>query len=537
MKGLRVYIKALEPLIISNGTTEGMAHKTLEYVPGNMLLGALASRWKMMHPGLIPDDSAEFNAIFIDGCVSFGHAVPNCAGRPASPTPLSFQYNKHGSSLPSLEEEEKNDCLVVNQLKKPAEPRPVSSDEKPAKFKSLSSAFLDVTSKHIPKVSRIQTMHVAIGAKERKAEDSRLFGYAAIASGIEFCTTIYCAEEYFEPLKQLLEKGSYLQLGHSRSAGYGTVQVMDLQDCPAPQGFTVSPLVEHTLYLESAFFPEKSWQSPREGLLACLDKYLGSVQLLDEKVYARPLRLEAFNSFWHLPRATRIGFLQGSIFTFSSKDGGTLPWAIGKSQVEGYGRIVLDPAFLNDYQIRPSAVSLSSSKATEKSASTSNSIMLNLWRRRTLARLAAEEAIDCVWSSEVFDNFINSLISGTQPSQSQRGNIRQMLLSLPKEQWATSFAEILEKQPGRQWKSAVAKDPFQQDKNREMLDKIILNLLDQAKTDQCIQKSIQWSDPILPGGDLSAAERELFLSERHKRLLLELLRRWEEEYRGRGEKK
>lgn len=54
----------MQPLVITDGTTEGQTHKTLEYIPGNMLLGALASAWKRNNPNVTPDDSDEFNNLF-----------------------------------------------------------------------------------------------------------------------------------------------------------------------------------------------------------------------------------------------------------------------------------------------------------------------------------------------------------------------------------------------------------------------------------------------------------------------------------------
>ena len=46
MKVIKLKLEALQPLVITDGTTEGQTHRTLEYIPGNMLLGALAGAWK-----------------------------------------------------------------------------------------------------------------------------------------------------------------------------------------------------------------------------------------------------------------------------------------------------------------------------------------------------------------------------------------------------------------------------------------------------------------------------------------------------------
>lgn len=64
MKVIKLKLEALQPLVITDGTTEGQTHKTLEYIPGNMLLGALANVWKRNNPNVAPDDSEEFKTSF-----------------------------------------------------------------------------------------------------------------------------------------------------------------------------------------------------------------------------------------------------------------------------------------------------------------------------------------------------------------------------------------------------------------------------------------------------------------------------------------
>ena len=76
MKVIKLKIEALQPLVITDGTTEGQTHKTLEYIPGNMILGALATAWKRNNPNVIPDDSGEFCNLFLSSKVKWGHAFP-----------------------------------------------------------------------------------------------------------------------------------------------------------------------------------------------------------------------------------------------------------------------------------------------------------------------------------------------------------------------------------------------------------------------------------------------------------------------------
>lgn len=96
MNTLILTLTAREPLVITDGSAESMAHQTLHHIPGNMLLGAFASAWIAAHPKDIPDDSPEFRALFLDGRVEWGSACPLVADRPTVPVPLCLVQEKTG---------------------------------------------------------------------------------------------------------------------------------------------------------------------------------------------------------------------------------------------------------------------------------------------------------------------------------------------------------------------------------------------------------------------------------------------------------
>ena len=140
-----------------------------------------------------------------------------------------------------------------------------------------------------------------------------------------------------------------------------------------------------------------------------------------------------------------------------------------------------------------------------------------------------------MWSADILDGFFKDLRKEGRPSQSQRGNIRRMLLELSRSDWKRAFQDMLSKQPGRQWKSVRTSDPFMRGKRqRDTLDEIMLKLLDAEKVEAFVPPDASfWKLPCLPGKPMTPAEEQRFREDRHRRLLLEILRRWEKEVRTR----
>lgn len=522
MKGIRIHLLAQDPLIVTDGSSEGISHACLSYIPGSMLLGALATRWRLTHPDLDPDETDEFTDIFINGAVSFGHAYPTVLGRPCVPTPISFFYSKSKGQLPTFDtNDEEKEPHVYNKLFQQ------TVDDK---TKRLTVPFLDAISKHTPSLSFQQTTHVAINAKNRKAADSRLFSYEAMAPGSRFCSTLLCDDTYVQTVEDILRMDPIIHVGHAKSAGYGTVVITDIERVEGPTATQLTP-GDHVLFLESAFFPEKSWESPRDGLRSLFSET--TMISFADKLFCKTIRLEGFNNFWYLPRPTRIGFAQGSVIPIQVHQAVTLPPLLGGWTNEGYGRYAIDPELLAKPTITPERITLPTQDTTHPANASPHTTLLSIWRRRSVTRIAHEQALDCVWNSSVFTEFFEDMKK--TPTSSQRGNIRNMILRVDKKDWIGSFDEMLLKIPGRQWKRAITRDLFSE--HMATLDTIMRNLLDCDRTTHVIeQRDDRWTLPTVAGGPLQNEEKELFRSERHTWLLLELFRRWEREERQGKEK-
>lgn len=524
MNAVRMTLTARQLLIITDGSAESMAHQTLSYIPGNMLLGAFAQVWMNLHPGVRPDDDPRFRALFLDGGVLWGHAYPMAGGKPTVPIPLSFFKRKNHDGLPtegdtdSGKKEISPICNVARlddeeTARDLFEPQSQQGGEA-VKTKKLPEGFMEPETYCRPDQRQAWNIHVALGTG-RCALDGQLFGYSALAPGSRFQNTIYCRDATAEDaLREVLEAGRMIRVGHARSAGYGLVEQTWTM---SPDSVEESPVRgDFCVFLHSDYIPRFSWQSPVDSLCKEFEALCPGVRLV--KVFGRHAEIHGFNSQWRRPRTSRTALVKGSVLRFRTT-AHALPRFIrlGADQHEGYGRLECDPAFLRNKMLVPGSVLSGPDKSTPPQGMEMTPL-LTLLRQRALERQALDQAMEWL-NSEGWGKFLGGMRSS--PTQNQRGNLRRMLTESPESDWAALFQAMLEKSPGRQWKAARSRSPFT--KRLEHLSEMMPQAL-QRKT---FLESFGPDTLSLPGPEPSVNERETYESMAHRLFLLELLRAWE----------
>ncbi|MEJ2682662.1 MAG: hypothetical protein P8176_16145, partial [Gammaproteobacteria bacterium] len=96
MYQLTLSIHALEPLIFSHAPIS-MGQDTLEYIPGNALLGAAAN--SLYGDNLRDNKMLDNWRLFHSGEVIFGNAYPCLPHAPGLPAPLAWHAAKGASCL------------------------------------------------------------------------------------------------------------------------------------------------------------------------------------------------------------------------------------------------------------------------------------------------------------------------------------------------------------------------------------------------------------------------------------------------------
>lgn len=534
MRAFLIRLRAEEPLVITSGSSESMAHETLGHIPGNMLLGAFAAAWKRVYRNSDPNSSPAFRRLFLDGSVSWGMAAPLCGDEVGVPIPRCYMRQKNRKGLPRADE--KADSHVVinllrltdgDELSQSLQQRGLLAPGEAPKLKKIDPAFMGRSSLRLAEEKRGWNIHVALGS-QRSALEGQLFGYSSIAAGAEFCCRLLCRDASAgQALHELLAETKSFHVGRSRSAGYGRVCILDIsEEEQDSEELPIRAGQEVAFYLLSHYMPSPSWLQPVESLLAELEQLCGAKPTLQKK-FCTYAEIQGYNALWKKPRASRTALEQGSVFLCTFAGNIRLPrkFMLGADQVEGYGRIELEPPFLDrGFPVIPHDCVKSENPAVPAPGS---SPVWNTIRRRALHKLCEERAY-AILLEKNWQKFVETAAENARPSASQRGNIRRIITELSAEQWTEAFSRLLDnsKTAGEQWKNSVAFNPFEGGNN--YLDVIMKELLSATRSaDFCPDAA------ALPGGTADSKEMRSASQKAHQLFMMRLLAAWNRAYLAR----
>lgn len=543
MKELLLTFTADEPLVITDGAAESMAHQSLPYIPGNMLLGALAQAWISRHPGVCPDDDPEFCRLFLSDEVEWGHAYLLVGDTQTVPVPLCFSQIKNQSGLPVEGEKEYNGVILNNlrlaekmkdetSLNQLLVDHGVNVPEGPVKRKKLGHGFMDPKRLCKPDLNETWAMHVALGT-QRSALEGQLFGYSALARKTRFRSIVRCSEVAITPLRQLMSAVPLLHVGHARSAGYGKVAVEATWQDSQPEEQIKG--TEFSIFLHSDYLPVPSWENPIQSLLRELCDITGTPpNPTPSALHIEYRNIQGYNGLWRRPRTSRMALGKGSVVQVKFEVPVSLPrfMTLGGDKREGYGRMESNAPFLKDTVLRPQPVSKTDPAENKKEKIDITSSFWKILRKRTLQRQAGEQTQEWLNREECLD-FLDSVKKLSKPTQTQRGNIRRLVTERLSEEWLPAFTAMLEKTPGKQWKEAVCTNPFRDSfysPVRDHLDEVMKRFLNPSD----FEKQFSVSTLNLLGGKATDTEKKDFFTQAHRLFLLDLLYTWEKLFRTTG---
>ncbi len=545
MKKVLMLIETIEPVIISDGTFEGMAHKTLGYIPGSMLLGAFAASWVRKNRGVDAGDHPEFKALFLRDSVRYGNGYPcDARGVAAIPLPNCLKYIKGKKSLPELGDDRTKKPVVMNSLafvgtpftaeKEKAEElagqRALSAEN--LRLKKVKPGFFTPDLYRSVKVPVQWNMHVSIDPVQKRAEEGKLFGYQAVSRGVCFQAEISFDDDGdYESFMDLAKETPELCFGHSRSAGYGRCRVSFTEQAPVAVKKVSAASNIYKIMLLGDYVPSTSWHEPVENFYRELESFTGqNITPEKNRNFCTMTQIRGFNSHWRLPRTTRNGISKGSVISFSTPEpieNAVLlrleQQGLGTGRRDGYGTILVNPAFLADEDLvsLDNQIEEQAGPVREIDAPAS-SPQLSLIRRRSLTR-QADEHVTAFLASEEIGAFVTSFLSQNSLANNQLGNMRMLLDSVPQDQWHTRFSEIKNKKAGEGWQKCHIKNFYR-----------VAGLYGNESLFSVMEKLVEfelfkkfWTErktvPVLPGGSLSSDETELYQATVHKSLLVKLI--------------
>lgn len=358
MKIIKFKCTLLSDVIINQkAATEGN-QQTLDFIPGSAFLGVAAGL-------LYKDKSIESMQMFHSGKVRFGDAHPLVETMRAARIPASWYYRKGDSSKSTL--------FVHHGIPEEG----LKENGNPVQIKQCRDGF--IVKKGENSVSEVEIKkHFAIksayDSAKRRSEDKKMYGYESLESGSVWCfevTLDHDMEQYYEPLIAAL-KGTK-RIGRSSTAQYGLVEIepflyentfktekqihIKVQDNEVNSIllYADSRLIFFDIYGQPTFTPTETQLGLKNGKIDWT------------KSQIRTFQYAPYNNHRKNREADRCGIEKGSVFSIigasiDDVDKEHLSKGIGSYLNEGFGKVYVNPEFLEYNAVRQGASTLTFEK-------------------------------------------------------------------------------------------------------------------------------------------------------------------------------
>ncbi len=335
MNALMVKIHALQPLLVTQlGAGEENSATAFHFIPGSVLRGMVIDRYLREYQTADVARDPICRRLFFDGVVRYLNAYPlSRLGQRMLPKPLSWRVEKERRDDPTATIYDF--AIELHQdLDIPVLPSGMFC------WREEEQVEIDTPTRYI-------NIHNASEDRNAKRkDDSTVYRYEAIAAGESFGAVILAKDKAdLDVLRPFLDE-TEVNLGGSRSAGYGLVRI-EIEDTQTvsswreyePDGEPGSGITVLTM-LSDAVLRDQHGQ-----FTADLDAVLEWKHL---RAYTQMRVVGGFNRKWGLPLAQAPALQAGSVFVYRADqvDLQTLHRlkreGIGERRVEGFGRIAIN---------------------------------------------------------------------------------------------------------------------------------------------------------------------------------------------------
>jgi CRISPR-associated protein Csx10 len=338
MNSLTLELRLLSDVVLTQQSATAGAPRSLDYIPGAVLLGACAAA---LYEHMSPPDAW---TVFHSGLVRFGAGLPLTDAGPCLPMPLALHHRK---GEPFLDAGGRLGARVKNGS------RAVLPSGEP--WRQLRQGFVapDLT---VLRPRHTQAQRTAM--KAGRARDGFLYSIDALAAGSRYQARVSfdacVAQRLRDEIKQVLT-GDELRLGRSRSAEFGRVQALVVQsDTPWARPST-APGQPVLLFAAS----DLALRDPTSGAPTlvpsprALGLPAGAFEWLSERSYLRTRRYSPFNSTRARPDLERQVVEAGSVIAVApaadwspERLEGALSTGVGDYRQDGLGELLVDPWLL-----------------------------------------------------------------------------------------------------------------------------------------------------------------------------------------------
>ena len=365
-KPLAIRLTCLQPLIIA-GKTFGNSVRCETEIPGYMLLSYYVNEV------FAPLGKERMQKAVMNNEISVSNFLPELYGSCALPVPLCMAEKKESKEL-------------VNRL--------IHAPADNEQMKDIRTGYIVVSSNKITYypagVHKIFKTHNTIEDSSQRPDKTTgsLFTYEAIEAGQKFIGSVKISKSLLDDIMQSEEKykiisklsGDIHKIGRSRKDEYGEVMIEHISQ--SDENITLIGKNYLIVYLKSDLILKDSYngystkiEDVKKTLSYKLDIILEDIpenEWIERNNFnisplggtrghcIRTGRRDSWQAFWGLPRPSLIYFREGSIFVFKvinpenwndEKIKALLQKGLGERTAEGYGQILINPAFLCDPEI------------------------------------------------------------------------------------------------------------------------------------------------------------------------------------------
>lgn len=333
MNALTFQIRTLEPLLVTQlEAGEENSATSFNFIPGSVLRGAVINLYLQQHPVNDAAQDPTCRRLFFDGGVRYLNAYSvNRLGERTLPKPLSWRVSKDERDNPS--------AIIYDFAIEPD--KDVDGPTSPQGafcWRSEDQVELDMPQRYVNVHNFSENRNV------KRKGDSTVFRYEAIAAGEMFGAVILADdEEDLNTLRPLLE-GVELDIGGSRSAGYGRVCFENVQIVTNWQEYERDQAPDEDIVvltlLSDAILRDKHGQFTTD-----LDTVLGQKHL---RAFRSTRVVGGFNRKWGLPLVQAPALQAGSVFVYPALafDEQVLQRlveeGVGDRRAEGFGRVAVN---------------------------------------------------------------------------------------------------------------------------------------------------------------------------------------------------
>ena len=224
MQSKQYIVTLQEDTVISQNAVTTGGHRSLDYLPGSVILGAVA---KHLYPALSDKSPESAWQVFHSGKVRFGNALPlSKSGLMGYPVPRSWFRDKDDLS------DDKERIAITNYVIEDFA-EGVQVQQYRGRYTTLDAN----TDTKLYAPTPVFRMKTAVNPKNGIAAEGQLFGYSSLLSGERFSFRLDADDDIdadlFAQVNGILLENT-LYLGRSRSAEYGAVQIEEALQIEAP---------------------------------------------------------------------------------------------------------------------------------------------------------------------------------------------------------------------------------------------------------------------------------------------------------------